>query len=226
MNSNTEGFSNTDENLKRIRDDVAKATVKLENGQGVLVPGNFIITAAHVVKFDCRGIMALDEPEYGEFHVERIRCSQYGYVEGVTVAVEPVSDIAVVGPMDGQERGEQCQAFERFCEKTKPVPLCCDELKPDQSFPIQVYTHLGKWITGSATAFCLNPKILVLKMHEPCGHGTSGGPVVNEAGKLVGVWSQSRGIGRGDEMRQTATQCPYLAMALPVWVRRAILGED
>ena len=65
-----------------IKKRVEKATVKLisKGGQGILVPGGFIITAAHCVDFDCGGSMAL-----GEYFIEEIETikGQLEFIKGL-----------------------------------------------------------------------------------------------------------------------------------------------
>ena len=39
------------------------------------------------------------------------------------IAVDPVSDIAVLGAPDNQDFGEHADAFEEWTESTAPVPL-------------------------------------------------------------------------------------------------------
>jgi len=46
---------------ERIRDEVVKATliVPAKGGRGILVPGGFIVTAAHCVECACDGSMSV-----------------------------------------------------------------------------------------------------------------------------------------------------------------------
>ena len=78
--------------------DVAKATVTLlgKGGQGVLVSGNLIITAAHCIAFRCEGEMVL-----GDYFIEEIKTCERE-LKVALLAVEPVSDLAVLGSLDTQ----------------------------------------------------------------------------------------------------------------------------
>src|SRR5262245_62003024 len=90
---------------------VAAATVWLPKmrGQGVLVPGGFILTAAHCIEWSREGRMAL-----GEHFTERVETADGRKFVAAVVAAEPVSDIAVLGPADPQRMLDDCEAFESF----------------------------------------------------------------------------------------------------------------
>ncbi len=118
--------------------DVAKATVTLlgKGGQGVLVSSNLIITAAHCIDYRCEGAMVLGYP-----FIEKIKTGEKELMV-TPLAVEPVSDLAVLGAPDYEVFPEKAEDFEEFCEHTKPVPLCSDFV-PFREFKIHIYTHKG-----------------------------------------------------------------------------------
>jgi len=91
---------------------------KKKGGQGVLVGGNLILTAAHCVTYTLTGAMVL-----GEYFVEKIKTKDGAELEVCPWAVEPMSDIAVLGALDEQECSDKGKAFEVFCDQTKPVYL-------------------------------------------------------------------------------------------------------
>ena len=105
---------------KGIRNAIERATVTFmkSGGRGILVPGNLVITAAHCIGFSCEGEMAL-----GDSYVEGIKTGQ-GDLMVTPWAIEPVSDIAVVGSLDNQTFPSDADAFMKFSEKTDPVQLC------------------------------------------------------------------------------------------------------
>jgi S1-C subfamily serine protease len=78
---------------EETRKRVEKATVRLtkKSGQGVIVPDGLILTAAHCIEWCCEGGMVL-----GDFFLEEIEFGGQKIVAQV-YAVEPVSDIAVLG---------------------------------------------------------------------------------------------------------------------------------
>jgi hypothetical protein len=94
------------------------ATVRLTRlkGQGVLVPGGFVLTAAHCVGWTAEGGMTL-----GDYFYEPITTNGNGSFRVSVDAIEPVADIAALREVDGQVLYDDCAAFEIFCEATPPV---------------------------------------------------------------------------------------------------------
>ncbi len=178
---------------------VAAATVKFYKlgGQGVLVPGNMIVTAAHVVEWSTEGGRMTGPFTPFEFYepVETADGSKF-LVE--PLAVEPVSDFAVFGAPDDQACSEEFDKFEAFCDATRPVELDTSESvrkrvtvrrnkvisrwvrKP---FAVEILAHTGEWIAGRAVA----PR--EIETEVAIQSGTSGGPVITMDGKLLGVVS-------------------------------------
>ncbi len=104
---------------------VAAATVLLpeKGGQGVLVSGGFILTAAHCVDWDFE-----DELGMMDHHVERVDTRDGLSLKVGPCSVDPLTDIAALGALDGEEFYEESQAFEHFCDNTPCVPLHCEDL--------------------------------------------------------------------------------------------------
>jgi hypothetical protein len=122
---------------QRLRKQVSAATARLENlgGQGVLVPGGFILTVAHCIEWDGTGGMAL-----GDYCLERVKTRDGRKFRASVYAAEPVSDIAVLGPADSQEFGDDWDAFDAFAEAVKPIDLFNRVLDLNESIPVQVLT--------------------------------------------------------------------------------------
>ncbi len=220
-----------------ICDVVVGATVSFPKigGQGVLVNGELILTAAHCIDFTCAGDMVL-----GDYFVEEVKTNK-GIVKVAPLAVEPVSDIAVCGALDDQEFHREVEDFEDFCEQTRPVPVFRGEMQfpkyrsgelPKLSelsalrkaFNVYIYTHRQTWVTGKARQMWPGAKSLWVEADEQIESGTSGGPVINDSGELVGIVSHSGGIPSGEtEGRQGQVPRPHLA--LPVWICRRIFNS-
>jgi hypothetical protein len=206
---------------KSIQSDVAEATVSLlgKGGQGVLVRNNLILTAAHCINFNYDGGMAL-----GDYFIEEIETSDGGKLKVGPYAVEPVSDIAVLGSLDDQEFTDEATKFEHFCEGKKPLSLCLKKFGWSVEVPIWVYTHKKTWIRGKMINYSIkkNAHKISIKMDENIEGGTSGSPIINEKGELMGVVSNaggSKGINREGMV-------PFPIFALPIWLYQEITAPD
>jgi S1-C subfamily serine protease len=204
---------------RKTLDNIQKATVQIvqNGGQGVLVQGNFILTAAHCIEFSCEANMAL-----GDYFIEEISTFR-GMIKGTVVAVEPVSDIAVLGPLDGGEALDQMRRFYKFSEEISPVQVCLKNYGLNETFPILVYTHKGKWVSGEAILTFKDGEKLWVEFDEQIEGGTSGSPIINEVGELVGIVSNSS-INPGQSKSDGLVPRPHLT--LPVWIINMITEEQ
>jgi hypothetical protein len=190
---------------------VEAATVWLpEMGvQGVLVPGRLILTAAHCIRYATDGSMALDDTYHEPFETRQKETQ-----DAAVYAVEPVADIAALGGLDNQEFPEKAGAYQRFCETTGPVPVCAEDYAIGVEFPVYTLAHTGEWITGRAVQWCEHAPALVCKWTQKIQGGTSGGPVINAKGELVGL------VVHGN----THGQIPRPCQALPCHIWHTICG--
>jgi len=200
-----------------IYTNVAKATVIIlsKGGQGVLVPGNLIITAAHCIDFTTEGTMAL-----GDYFIEEIEVGER-VLKVAPLAVEPISDLAVLGSLDEQVFDKEAEGFEEFCEHTKPVVVCRSEFELFQKFKVHIYTHKGTWVTGCAMQCREDATKLFVEADEQIDGGTSGGPIINDSGELVGIVSH---FSLASEGQRSEGLAPRAHLSLPVWVYHRIFG--
>jgi len=206
--------------LDTIYTNVEKATVttlRKGGGQGVLVNGNFIITAAHCLDWNCDGGLIL-----GEHSVEEIRAGG-NQIKVTPVAIEPVNDIAVLGSLDSQEFSESADAFEEFCEVTKPVPLCQRDFELFQSFSVHIYTHKGIWVNGDVKQMKKETNALYIEADEQIEGGTSGGPIINDSGELIGIASN---FSFNESEGKASGTIPRLHRTLPSWICQQIFGAS
>ena len=77
-------------------------------------------------------------------------------------------------------------------------------------------------MTGIPTSF--GDASLSVVADEQIESGTSGGPIINDSGELVGIVSNFSETGEG--LPKSNGPVPYPALALPVWVCRWIFEED
>lgn len=178
-----------------------------KGGQGVLVNGNFIITAAHCVNFSLdTGMMMQD------INPQKIITSSGTEIMVNILAVEPVSDIAVLGIIDAQEFPEEAGKFEKFCNLTRPVEFFRKDFDLFVEYPAHIYTHLGEWVSCTVERTFPTANKLVINPEKAIQPGTSGSPVVNDAGELIGVVS----FGAKDGT------IPFLRSSLPVYLYKAM----
>jgi Trypsin-like peptidase domain len=208
--------------LKRIRDEVSKATVTIvaKRGSGVLVPGGLVMTAAHCIDWNCTGSMAAWS---GTKPPVEIRAYRGENMHIVPYAVEPCSDVAILGPCDSQTFPEDWEAFDEFCQDTQPVTVSRQNFKHLQEIKVHIYGWKKRWITGNAMQRSPSPLWTYVDTSERVEGGFSGGPIVNEAGALVGICSWS-GEGAMPNGRFYAS-FPRPHLALPTWICNEIFGK-
>jgi S1-C subfamily serine protease len=189
------------------RASIANATVHMENkdGQGVLIPGGFILTATHCINWSGKGEMVLNDNTF----LTSITTKSGQRLLVSPVAADPLSDIAVLGAPDNQEFSDEADTFEEWCEKTEPVPVSMTVPRVRRPQPIGILSHTGDWIEGTLARFSNNGGSATIKTTaDRILGGTSGGPVVDHQGRLLGV------VSNGSEMGSV----PLVCLALPHWV--------
>ena len=167
---------------------IAAATVHFPKvgGQGVLIPSGMILTAAHCIAWAGDGRMVV-----GGDIIEEIETKDGQKLRSTALFVDPVADIAVLCGLDEQSFYKESEAFDEFCDATEPLSLSEAKAETFEKFPIRVLSHRGHFLSGEAM-FC-NPKrsSVWIETHGDIEAGTSGGPVVDESGKLIGVVSHA-----------------------------------
>ena len=212
--------SNLYDDMEDIYASVAAATIWFpkDGGQGILVndsvDGRLIVTAAHCIA----QVLDVEEVVQGDLFPQTVKINDREFTVR-PLTVEPFADIAIMYALDGQEFPDEADAFFTFCADIEPVPLCQNALEPGDEFPVHIYTHKGQWITGNAIYYG-GPR-LHIEADEQIEGGTSGGPIINDSGELVGVVSTASFIEAGGSGKSEGSH-PYPSLALPVWVCRRI----
>lgn len=204
---------------KGIREKIEKATVSLpdKGGQGVVVPGEIILTATHCIEYSLEGHMVL-----GDYYLQTVEYKGLTLMAEV-MAAEPRLDIAALGEPDGQECYKEAKEFNNFMEKIIPVEIRPDNIGLFQKTPAFLFTHTKEWVqveaerfTEGAALFVNSPKLIE--------GGTSGGPIVDEDGRLIGI------VSNFSVMHEPQGFCmgtiPIPILALPVWIVNRILNPE
>jgi hypothetical protein len=99
------------------------------------------------------------------------------------------------------------------------VQLSTKQNKAFQSFPVYILDHGSQWIKGSAQCCKEYSETIDVNAEGQIKGGASGGPIINELGKLVGI------ISNFSEDDRCSGQAPRPHLALPVWAVQKILGK-
>ncbi len=209
--------------MKDIYSRVEAATVSLHGypsdpatvGQAVLVRNGYFMTAAHCVEYDLTGRLALDRDHI----LYDIETAQGVKLKASPVIIEPCSDIAVLCEPDGQVFFKEWEDYNDFCNKTRPLSLYRRRISNfPAEFRVHIYAHKKVWIRGKATVYRDHSSIILIDADDNIEGGTSGGPIINDAGELVGIVSNSGGT--AGETKQGSSPAPR--WALPAWIYHEI----
>jgi hypothetical protein len=190
-----------------------RAVLRVDGGRGFVVKSKhhnrLVITAGHCLPClpPCDGGSFLEERTYerlvGPLDAEPT-------VSAECLFVDPVSDLAVLGPPDSQARWAECEQYEKFMEAMTPLRIA--KAVDDASafllsldlrwLPCRAH-HVGGpvWITGTKGV-----------------GGMSGSPIINEAGRAIGVVSTVHETPGTPHVPSHDTPHVRLMRSLPRWM--------
>jgi hypothetical protein len=183
-------------------------------GCGFVAAGRYVIPAAHCL------------PRIPAHHFDELATTIRSWdgkdkTKLVVIYCDPISDIAVLKNetlSGGDLPQEWTEAFDRLVTRTGSARI-------DLSFPVDtplrfyIRTHTEAWCTGSTKA--LNPLgpifCAFIDEGKQIPDGTSGSPVFNQKGEVIGLVSEGGECGGTNPVTVA-----WLAGALPMWHIRAL----
>jgi len=121
-----------------------------------------------------------------------------------------------------QDFSQEVTELKKFYQTALPVKLCTDD--PKEPFPIHIFTHEGTWITGEGSLLREDHESIWIGTDEQVKAGTSGSPIANDDGLLVGIVSNFLEAQPGETCNGLAPR-PHLTA--PAWlVRKMLRSED
>lgn len=198
---------------ENVRKSIERATVTINDtpgrGQGVYVPGNYILTAAGCIE------LKPDRKAPIADHANISITSGGSRFKVFRFVWESNSNIAALGMVSPQVYKEAAAYMNHF-ERVEPVKLCAD--LPATPFEVHIYTHKKTWVGG--TAEYKGHSIWVHSDPLVCGGENMGSPIINNAGELVGVVSKDK----LEWKSKTQGINPVPSMVLPVWILNKIIS--
>jgi hypothetical protein len=189
------------------------AVFQVDAGRGFKV-GDFVITASHCLPHlpPCAPFIGADERTYprlvGRLGEERT-------VSAELMFADPISDLAILGTPDDQERPEEATAYDQFL---KGRGFTVADVEANTQVRAKILSLGGEWVSCR-----VSHRGGPLWVEGDVEGGMSGSPIVNEAGKAIGVLCS----GNNGGPRPLAINC-RLMHSLPRWFnkrgRRALLG--
>jgi hypothetical protein len=189
--------------------------VKVGEGRGFVVQAKrdrLVITAAHCLP---------KLPPYCSFDSEG---DTYAWLIGPVggqpeiwaecLFIDPVGDIAVLGPVDDQELFEQTQAYEEMVHAVTPFRIADAPLRGSA----WLYSLDEHWFQCHVWRLPGGP-LWLSEATEGIKGGMSGSPVRNEEGRAIGVVSASSGGSDLEDHREGGPN-PALTRNLPGWLLR------
>lgn len=153
----------------------------------------------------------------GEHHLERVQTRAGTSFRMAVAAVECVADLALLAATDAQVLEEDCDRFESWSETVDGLQLAAVP-RADKQIAVHLYTHTQRWVRGTVRRFASSNGVAWVEANAPIRGGTSGGPVVDDTGRLVGVVSNFNEVRRG----RCSGMMPVAASALPTWAVKHI----
>jgi hypothetical protein len=224
-------------------DDLASSVVRVGDGRGFVVAAplaNYVITAAHVLpSFPPAHLLSF--PEEGTYKRFIGPLNAKPTIAAACAFVDPVADLAVLGPPDNQAFSDEANLYEEFTATlppfaiTPPAPRGLWRVQDSdgsvryiRSIPAPAAAYVlslaGKW-KACRTSHFGGP--LQIEPGNLIKGGMSGSPVISATGAALGVVSTGDAAAdRGSEADVANALAACLTKSLPGWLLRALDGKE
>ena len=206
----------------KIRRGLLKGLVRVldDDGAGMgfacqIGPFSSFITAAHCVPLVDPTLVEKD-PGLSGLHALG---STKVCAEAMVRFVDPCADVAVLSDANWQRNLYDLnfhleEAYGQFRSKCKPLTINLTIPDSTAPRPVHIYTHDRKWVTGMALFQSPLHPFTALSTSDEIHPGTSGAPVFDDDGLVIGVVSAG--------FLESGVRMALLANALPNWAIRAL----
>lgn len=184
-------------------------------GMGVLTCNDLILTAAHCLP----RMPDLDDPHFDRVRVKFRPFSGNDQGVALVVGADACLDLAILSDrtvMNGSFEGNEGQDFRTCLAQLDPAELLLQDLPINTAIPIHILSHKKVWISGEAIVYSSEDRFLDVTPDEQSDliePGTSGAPVFDNNGRVIGIVSSSSDLDGADRSATAA----WLPMALPGW---------
>ena len=184
-------------------------------GLGFFAGDRYIITAAHCLpKMPSRDAPGSDQVVVSIQGV----CSSLA-AKVVVIGADSCLDMAILSDrtLDGGHLPRQdYDNLRTLFHGLEPAPLNLDEPETGSTFGVHIYSHERCWLSGTANVLTLNHHRLdvTFRKSDLCPKpGTSGSPVFDDEGRVVGLVSMS-----SESPSDRSADVVRLAAVLPGWM--------
>jgi hypothetical protein len=229
--------------VERLTDRLTSAVLRVGEGRGFVVgyckDARMVITAAHCLPVDDDGRLRLPPAStYGE---QRTYPTLLGPLGGEATVwaellfVDPVADIAVLGPPHGAELFDQFEAYQTLVANAHALGIAdapAQGRERVEQFPLTrqwVYRDTpgqgqgkflaldGRWVKARLKRYGCR---LSVEPGELAGRGISGSPILSSSGDAIGVLCSETASQVGEKITYCSRGNPVLMDCLPRWLWR------
>ncbi len=197
-------------------------------GRGFVVEAyeiHLVITAAHCLPHlpPAASVSYLEERTYARLLGPLGQRKPEVWAE--CVFADPVADLAVLGPPDGQVLWDEHDAYESLMAPTSPLRIGEPSAQGEQPYkcPARMLTLDERWVGCITCHWSPASSLSIEDAAEPIVGGTSGSPILDAEGKAISVLVCAGGPTK--EHRTAGGPFPQLTESLPRWLVRGLTSD-